>query len=306
MRNKAKNKLEKDTHKLLNNAIYGKSLENIDKRVDIRLITHWGNNGKKQGAETLIAKPNFKDRLVFNENFVAIQMEKVKVTYNKPVYVGFSVLELSKTVIYDFYYDYIKSKYGDNAILLYTDTDSMILKVETENFYCDIQENLDYFDTSNYNENNIHNISKNISVLGRMKDEFAGKPILNFYGTGTKAYCVNFEDKSEKKAKGVKKYVINNSITKQDYKDVVENHETKFRKRNIFKSILHDMYTQLKNKVALSHKDDKRYIIPDSFKTLAWGHKHIEILEDKSKTDDEEINECAQILKNLVHEQYKT
>ena len=306
MRNKSKNKLEKDCYKLFNNSIYGKSLENIDKRVDIRLITHWENIGKKQGAQTLIAKPNYKDRLVFNENFVAIQMEKVKVTYNKPVFVGFTVLELSKTVIYNFYYDYIKAKYGAKAILCYMDTDGLVILVETPDFYSDIQENLDYFDTSNYPENNKFNITKNKSILGRMKDEFAGDPPVNFYGTGAKAYCVNLEHKCEKKAKGIKKNVINASISAQDYRDVVENSETKFRKMNIFKSILHEMYTQLKNKVALCPKDDKRYVIPGSYRTLAWGHKHIEIFKDNSTSTDNEINECAQILKNLVYEQYKT
>ena len=199
MRNKLKNKLETDGYKLFNNSIYGKSLENIDKRVDIKLITHWENIGKKQGAKTLIAKSNYKDRLVFNENFVAIQMEKVKLTYNKPVYVGLTVLELSKTVIYNFYYEYIKAKYGDIAILCYRDTDGLVLLVETRDFNSDIQKNLNYFDTSNYPENNKYNIPKNKSVLGRMKDEFAGQPPVHFYGTGAKAYCVNLEDKCEKK-----------------------------------------------------------------------------------------------------------
>lgn len=304
MRNKSKNKLEKDCYKLFNNSIYGKSLENVDKRVDIKLVTHWQNIGKKQGAETLISRPNFKNSLVFTENLVAIQMERLKVTYNKPVYIGFTVLELSKTVIYGFYYDYIKNKYGDNAILLYTDTDSLVLYVKTNNFYTDIQQNLDRFDTSNYDENNVYKITKNKSVLGRMKDEFAGKPIVSFYGTGAKAYCVNLENNSEKKAKGVKKYVIQNSISQNDYKDVIENNITLFRKMNIFKSILHDIYTQLKNKVALSPKDDKRYIIPGLFRTLARGHRDIKDLEE-SEHEDEEINDVCKTLKKLICDKYK-
>jgi hypothetical protein len=186
------------------------------------------------------------------------------------------------------------------------DTDGLVLLVETRDFYSDIKENLDYFDTSNYPENNKFNIPKNKSVLGRMKDEFAGQPPVNFYGTGAKAYCINLENKCEKKAKGIKKYVINASISAQDYRDVVENSETKFRKMNIFKSILHKMHTQLKNKVALCPKDDKRYVMPGSFKTLAWFHKHVNLLNDNSTSTDDEINECAQILKNLVYEQYKT
>ena len=179
------------------------------------------------------------------------------------------------------------------------------MKVETENFYQDIQENLNKFDTSNYIENNVYKIIKNKSILGRMKDEFAGQPVLSFYGTGAKAYCVNLEDKSEKKAKGVKKYVISNSITQQDYKDVVEHSETKFRQMNIFKSILHEMYTQLKNKVALSPKDDKRYIIPGYFRTLAWGHKHIDILENKYEGEDDDVNNVVESCQNFIRDQYK-
>lgn len=223
-------------------------------------------------------------------------MERTKVSYDKSIYIGFSVLELSKSVIYEFYYDYIKNKYGENAILLYTDTDSLVIYVKTENFYQDMQENLHKFDTSNYDENNVYKITKNKSVLGRMKDEFAGKPILSFYGTGAKAYCVNLENKSERKAKGVKKYVIQNSITSEDYKDVVQNSIIKFRNMNIFKSIMHDMYTQLKNKVVLSPNDDKRCIIPGSFTTLAWGHKNV------STTDDKDVNDAVDILNSIMYD----
>jgi hypothetical protein len=114
------------------------------------------------------------------------------------------------------------------------------------------------------------------------------------------------ENKTEKKVKGVKKYVINNSIDQQDYKDDVENSKTKYRKMNVFRSIKHDMYTQLKNKVALSPKDDKRCTIKGAFKTLAWGHKHIEILEDKTKSDDSEVNDVCETLKNIIKSEYIT
>lgn len=299
MRNKAKSKLEKNSYKLFNNAVYGKSLENIDKRNDIQLVTHWKNIGKKLGAEGLIAKPNFKGSSIFKPNFAAIQLDKLNVFYNKPVYVGFSVLELSKTVMYDFYYNFIKKEFGEKAILLYTDTDSLIIQIETENFYEDMKKNIQKFDTSNYSKDNIHGIPINPSILGKMKDEYAGQVLKLFYGTGAKAYCVNLGNKVDKKAKGIKKYVINDTISEQDYKDVVENSVTTYRTMNIFQSILHDIYTQLKNKVALSPQDDKRFVIPGTFKTLAWGHKNIAKIQNLVNIgNDKEIEGIMELLNN--------
>nr|WP_253308882.1 DNA polymerase [Rickettsia endosymbiont of Ceutorhynchus assimilis] len=151
-RNAASNKFEKDFFKLMNNAVFGKTMENVEKRVDIKLITHWENIGRKLGAEAWISKPHFKDVTIFGENLVAIHMAKQKVIYDKPIYVGFAILDISKTIMYDFLYSYIKPKYGNKATLLYTDTDSLILNVETPNFYHDMKENLDKFDTSNYSQ----------------------------------------------------------------------------------------------------------------------------------------------------------
>ncbi|XP_030767535.1 uncharacterized protein LOC115891247 [Sitophilus oryzae] len=183
-RNNAENKFEKDFFKLMNNAVFGKTMENVEKRVNIKLVTHWENIGRKLGAEAYISKPHFKDLTIFSENLVAIHMAKQKIVYNKPIYVGFSILEISKTIMYDFLYSYIKPKYGNKASLLYTDTDSLILQIQTDNFYDDMRENLDRFDTSNYSQNNPHDIPVNSSVLGRMKDEYAGKILWEFYGTG--------------------------------------------------------------------------------------------------------------------------
>lgn len=139
------------------------------------------------------------------------------------------------------------------------------------NFYKDITENMDYFDTSNYPLDNIHGIPQSLSVVGKMKDEFKGIPIKAFYGTGAKAYCVQ-TDKLMKKAKGVSKHVIKNQLNLNDYKQIVNNGEAIFRKMYVFTSEMHTVYTELRNKVALSAKDDKRFIIPNDVSTLAWGH----------------------------------
>ena len=284
-RNLATNKFEKDFFKLMNNAVFGKTMENVEKRADIKLLTHWENKGRKLGAEAWIAKPHFKNLSIFSDNLVAIHMAKQKVVYDKPIYVGFSILEIAKTIMYDFLYSYIKPKYGNKAVLLYTDTDSLILHIYTDNVYNDMIENLDRFDTSNYSHENPYNIPVNSSVLGRMKDEYAGSIIWEFYGTGAKAYCVNAGGELTKKAKGVPDYVTKKELSLSDYQQAVDVEGTRvYRKMNTFRSHLHDMYVELKNKVALSHADDKRFLVPDSEYTLSWGHCDIELYRESMET----------------------
>ncbi|XP_060527092.1 uncharacterized protein LOC132702478 isoform X2 [Cylas formicarius] len=288
MRNTAKNKFEKDFFKLMNNAVFGKPMENVDKRVDVRLVSHWENIGKRLGAEALIARPNFKNVAIFSENLVALQMERTKVVYDKPIYAGFCILDISKTLIYDFFYGYLKAKYGDKAVLLYTDTDSLVVQIFCENFYEDMKENLDKFDTSNYSENNQHGIPVNKSVLGKMKDEYAGRPLWEFLGTGAKAYCVNVDgNELTKKAKGVADSVSQRELSLDDYKRAVHEEGTLIlRQMSSFRSHLHDMYVELKNKVALSYADDKRHLIPGSEYTLAWGHRNLVGSKDSGKITD--------------------
>lgn len=295
LRNSATTKFGKDLFKLIINAVFGKTMENVEKRKDIKLITQWENGLGKVGAGSLIARPNFSSRSIFSENFVAIHMNKLKIIYNKPIYIGFSILDISKTVIYDFFYNFIKKKFGKNASLLYTDTDSLIIKVLTDNFYHVMTENPDKFDTSNYPEQNKFNIIKNKSVLGRMKDEFPGDPIISFYGTGAKAYYIKSLSNELKKAKGVKKSVVEKELHEEDYRKIVEHGGLIFRKMKTFRSELHDVYTQVINKVALSHSDDKRYLIPHSTKTLPWGHADIEFFQSDPEQNVENLLRVIQL-----------
>ncbi|MGH9701664.1 MAG: hypothetical protein ACRD52_19695, partial [Candidatus Acidiferrales bacterium] len=217
----------------------------------------------------------------------------------KPIYIGFSILDLSKTVIYDFFYDFIKVKFGPNASLLYTDTDSLILKVITDDFYRVISENADKFDTSNYEERNIFNIEKSRSVVGKMKDEFPGDPITCFYGTGAKAYYVSSLNNELKKAKGIKKKVIQNQLHLEDYQKIVERGGLILRRMKTFRSNRHDIYTEIINKIALSHNDDKRFIVPSTTKTLPWGHSDIEFY----KSDvSENLNLLVKVMQSFLPE----
>ena len=137
LRTKADNDFEKDFFKLMNNSVYGKTMENIRKRVDVKLI-----NSEEKGKK-LVKKPNFKHCTIFSEDLCAIEMRKTEVCFNKPIYLGMSILDISKTLMYDFHYNYIKSKYGNRAKLLFTDTDSLCYEIQTEDFYKDIINDVD-------------------------------------------------------------------------------------------------------------------------------------------------------------------
>ncbi|PFX27766.1 hypothetical protein AWC38_SpisGene7512 [Stylophora pistillata] len=132
LRSKAKNEFEKDFFKLMNNSAFGKTMENLRNRIDLRLV----NNEKS--AKKLAAKPNFKNCTIFSENLVAMNMKKTEIIFDKPVYLGMSILDLSKTLMYDFHYNYIKPKYGERAKLLFTDADSLCYEIETDDFFKDI------------------------------------------------------------------------------------------------------------------------------------------------------------------------
>ena len=155
----------------MNNSVFGKTLENIRDRVDIRLIS------SDRVVQKLAAKPNYDCCTIYDENLIAVHMKKTKLDFYKPVYLGMSILDLSKSLMYDFHYNYIKTKYGDKAKLLFTDTDSLAYEIKTKDFYKDI--NLDIgkrFDTSDYPTNHPSGIKTrhNSKVLGMLRMKLAG------------------------------------------------------------------------------------------------------------------------------------
>jgi len=271
LRTKATNDFEKDFFKLMNNSVFGKTMENIENRVDVRLVT----DPKK--AIALAAKPNYDSRTIFDENLIAIHMKRTKLVYNKPIYLGMCILDLSKTLMYDFHYNYIKAKYDDRAKLLFTDTDSLCYEIQTEDFYVDISTDVESrFDTSDYPVDFIAEgfpVGKNKKVIGMFKDEVGGKQIEEFVGLRAKLYSYKmFEGEETKKCKGVKKAVIQKSITHEDYKDCLFTRCEQLRRMNVIRSHLHEVYTEEINKIALSANDDKRVIQDDGISTLAHGH----------------------------------
>ena len=278
LRTQAKNDFEKDFFKLMNNSVFGKTMENIRNRVNVKLV----NTGEQ--FKKLAAKPNYESRKIFNENLVSVHMKKTSLTMNKPVYLGMSILDLSKTVMFDFHYKYIKPKYGKQAKLLFTDTDSFLYEIQTEDFYKDISGDVkDRFDTSEYPEGHPSGLPTGVNkkVLGMFKDEAKGKNIKEFVGLRAKLYSYKMEEgKENKKCKGIKKAVVEKSITHKDYKTCLETGKEQLRRQNIIRSYEHTLYTEEVNKIALSAADDKRYLLKDSYDTLAWGHYKIKEMEN--------------------------
>ena len=212
-------------------------------------------------------------------------MKRAKLVFDKPVYCGMCILDISKTLMYDFHYKFIKPKYGEKAKLLFTDTDSLMYEIETDDFYQDIKGDVESkFDTSNFVKDHPSGIQgKNKKVIGMMKDEAGGKIIEEFVGLRAKLYSYKmFEGEEEKKCKGIKKSVVKNNISFEDYKDCLFSRKEQMRKMNVIISHKHEMFTETINKIALSADDDKRYILEDGIKTLAHGHYKIKILNSEN------------------------
>ena len=210
---------EKDLFELMNNSVFGKTMENIRKQRDIKLVT----TDKKRSK--LVSEPNYHTINLISEDLSIIEMKKTKVKMNKPIYLGLSILEISKILMYEFWYDYMKPKYNDNVRLRYMDTDSFIMNIKTNYFYKDISDDVDNrFDTSNCEVKRPLPIGKNKKVIGLMKDELEGEIITEFIALRPKTYSYLTDNgKIDKKAKGTKKCVIKKMIKFDDYKKCLLN-----------------------------------------------------------------------------------
>ena len=202
-------------------------------------------------------------------------MKKTKVKMNKPIYLGLSILEISKILIYEFWYDYMKPKYGNDVKLFYMNTDSFIMNIKTNDFFQDIANDVENrFDTSNYEVNRPLPMGKNKKIIGLMKDELGGKIITEFVTLRPKTYSFLTDDgKEDKKVKGTKKCVIKKMIKFNDYKESLLNDEVIFKSQQRFISKKHDVYTENINKIALSNDDDKRIVSSDKITSYPCGYK---------------------------------
>ena len=278
LRKKAINDFEKDFFKLMNNAVFGKTMENVRKHRDIKLV----KTNKKR--DKLVSEPNYHTMKLIDDNLAIIEMKKVNVKISKPIYLGISIVDISKITMYEFWFNLIKSKYESNAKLCYMDTDSFIINVKTEDFYKDISENvIERFDTSNYIHDRPLPIGVNKKVLGLMKDELGGGIITEFVTLRPKAYSYKTEDNVEwKKAKGTKKCIINKMLNFNDYKNYLFDNVKVLRSQQRFKSENHIVYTENINKIALSCNDDKRFVATDGIESYPYRY----VLKKNKKTSN--------------------
>ena len=260
----------------MNNSVFGKTMENIRKHRDIKLVTT-----DKKGSK-LVSEPNYHTINLISEDLSIIDIKKAKVKMNKPIYLGLSILEISKMLMYELWYDYMKPKYNDNAKLCFMDTDSFIMNIKTNNFYEDIANDVEnryfkylkYLDTSNYEVNRPLPTGKNKNVIGLMKDELGGKIITEFVTLRPKTYSFfTDDDKEDKKAKGTKKCVIKKMIKFNDYRKCLLNDEVIIKSQQRFTSKKHDVYTENINKIALSNNDEKRIISSNKTSSYPYGYK---------------------------------
>lgn len=298
LRKQSKNAFETSFFKGLCNQLFGKTMENVRKYRDVKLVSRWEG---RYGANYYISHPNFHSCSIIDADMVIIEMKRQEILFNKPIYAGMSILDISKTFMYDFHYNHILSNFGNNAKLLYTDTDSLIYQFENTNFYEHMKKNLKFFDTSNYSPDNIFNMPLvNKKVLGCFKDENGGRIMTEFIGLKAKLYATRVQyfdheiseikkkleaqgESNEviqltldnwgvlRKAKGCQKSVVR-SITFDDFYQCLFNKKDKFMNQYLIRSEKHKVHTVKQNKLVLNCEDDKRIIDHDSTDTKPWGY----------------------------------
>ena len=276
LRAKGKTKFEKEFFKLMNNSVFGKTMENLRKRVSIELVKD------AEKAEKLVKQPNFVDVKIFDEFLLAFKMKKTRVVMNKPIFAGMTILDLSKLLMFDFHYGYVKKKWAGVSVL-YTDTDSLVLEIETEDFFADIAGDVkEWFDTNDFSPehpavlNGLPIVPENKKKIGLMKDECAGAVMTEFVALKPKLYSFLTEEdekiREKQKAKGVKKCIIRKSLRHENFKKCLMSGQSQMRKQSFFRSREHHVFTENMTKVALNPRDDKRIILENGIDTLALGH----------------------------------
>ena len=271
LRTAARNDFEKDFSKLMNNSVFGKTMENIGKHRNVKLV-----NNKDEYLKNVM-KPNFKSGTLLGPDLIGCEMGKVRVVMNKLVYLGQAILDLSKTIMYEFHYDYMIPKYGDRLKLCYMDMDSLIYSIKTEAFYSDISSDVESgFDTSGYPNNRSRPLPTGLNkkVIGLMKDELRGEIMKEFVSLRPKMYSYRVGNSEPKKCKGINQCVVKKTISFDDYKACLFSGEWSHRSQLLFRSRKHEVKTLEVNKLALSREDDKRITI-NGVVSYARGHYRV-------------------------------
>ena len=260
----AVNEFEKTFFKLIINSVYGKTMENVRKRAIVKLINNENNYLK------VVSRSSFVSQKILDKNLVAVHKIKPMLLLNKPIYVGFSILELSKMIMYDWHYNYFVKKF--DCSLLFTDTDSLVYEIKGNDCVCDeVFRDKELFDFSGYDKSSVYYDCANKKVIGKMKDEMSGKIIAELVGLRSKMYSiVTVDDEELVRAKGV-----NRELMHSEFKDILfdKNVVRQCMKRILAKG--NKIGTYDISKISLSCFDDKRYVLDDGVKSLAYGHARI-------------------------------
>uniref|UniRef100_A0A2S2PRT3 DNA-directed DNA polymerase n=1 Tax=Schizaphis graminum TaxID=13262 RepID=A0A2S2PRT3_SCHGA len=256
--------------------ITGKTMEQVRRRIKVELVS------SDDRLRKLINKTTFKHATAYNENLSAITLENKIIKFDKPIYIGLAVLDISKTLMYDYHYNVMKRYYGEKISLMYTDTDSLVYLIETDDFYDDMANNpilLDRMDTANLPRDHPCYIAERKKIPGLFSDETNGDIMTEFCALRSKSYSYKINEidssKEEIRAKGIRGHVVKNHMTFEDHKrclfegmDSIVN-----RRPNIsIRSFNHQLTTIRTNKITYNNYDDKRVVLEDKVHTLAHGH----------------------------------
>ena len=266
-RRHATDDFDRQLFKFMNNAVFGKTLENVRKRVDVRLV----NDGRELAKLT---KTNeFVRAQVITPDLVSVRCKYKNVKLFKPIYVGFAVLDLSKQLLYEFHYDVVKAQYGERATLCYTDTDSLLYHIETDDIYEDITASPEHYDTSNFPRNHRAYSTRNECVPGKMKDENGGKPIVEFVGLRAKMYsCKMACGAADKKvAKGVSAAVKSRRLRHESYTECLWNGQQTIERTVRLERRNHKIYVVVLYQITLSSHYCERFVLDDKYLTRAYG-----------------------------------
>ena len=295
-RMKADNDFERDYFKLLNNSFYGKTMENVRKQRDIRLV----NNENKRSK--IASEPNYNGTKYISEDFLIMELKKRDVYMNKPLYFRQAILGHSKILMYEFWYDYLQPMYNDKIKLCYMDTDSFIIYVETDNVYKYISNDVNkWVYTSNYSKdiNRPLEKGKNKKAIGKFKDALGGLIMSEFCAHRVKTYAYKLDNNDEvKKAKGTKTCVMENQLTFKDYVNVLFNKVPIIKSQFGFRSRNHEIYTEKINKIALSSNDNKRIQDDNTINTYPLGYFDNNNIKVDTKNELDILRDEAKVLRN--------
>lgn len=265
LRKKAANDFEKDFFKLMNNSVFGKTMENVRQRINFRLVSTDDQAWRVK---------NLNRFTIFSENLVGVHIQKKTIKLNKPVYLGQTILDDSKYLMYDFHYNFMLEKIPRADIdLLFTDTDSLCYNVRKHDVFKLMKDNKDYFDLSEYPETHELYDASNKKVIGKFKNESV-KPMKEFVGLRAKlyAYSVDEDDSKHLKCKGVKTCAAKKQLNIDMYRNVLYGRTKQSIKQSGIRSYGHQLFTEEVTKTALSARDDKIYICDDNINTRNFGH----------------------------------